>query len=176
MHQKEQLYEKMDNQIIPFYYTLPNNSHWAICSYQYHIYIYHPTTTLILKSKQTIIKLVETTLHWCCVVDWILITSHDRTSIRVLITECMEMKRIFTVLGDSGRGWGILYHSNVPGRGFLVISLSRVGLRHQIVGHVRPYLRLLPRRFGLLQHLVRVHVACHSHLLLLPVNLHWLHP
>ncbi|KAK3411644.1 hypothetical protein EUGRSUZ_I00380 [Eucalyptus grandis] len=99
---------------------------------------------------------------------------HDGASIGVVVAEEGHVRVL--VPGHDGAGGGWLDPPHVAGRGLLVVGLGDVRLvSHHAVGYVGPYLCLLPRRLGPLQHLVLVDVPAHRHLLLLPIYLHRLH-
>ena len=108
---------------------------------------------------------------------WIWVTSHDGAGVGVFVAEGGGVPLLHGACPDERRLVGIVEHvAHVPRRRLLVVGPRRVGVRHHLVRHVRPRLRLLPRPPPQpLHHLRRLHLPRHRHLVLLRVHLHAAH-
>ena len=104
------------------------------------------------------------------VIDELYIASHDGAAVEVVVAEDGGE----VLLAAGGGGDEGVHPADVARRRPLVVHRRRdVGVG---VGHVGPQLDALPRGLGSPEHPLGLHEPLHRHLLLLPVDLHRLHP
>lgn len=83
-----------------------------------------------------------------------------------------EHERILLLHGVEGGDAGLVGSSDVIGRRLLVVDAAGVGMRDELVGNIGPWLHLLPRGLGFLEHFFCIHKSIYNSLLLFPVHIH----
>lgn len=94
---------------------------------------------------------------------------HDGAGVGVVVA---EHERILLLHRVEGGDAGLIGAADVIRRRLLVVDAGGVGVRDELVGNIGPWLHLLPRGLGFLEHFFGIHKSIYCCLLLFPVHIH----